>query len=234
MGPNTVTADARASAERLAPRSGQDGVALGDCLSRCPAAVFAADHGEEALDGIHSGVHSHRREDVERVLRARHLGEHDWLFGGLAELVDEGASLLDRHERVVRSMDDEEGRRVLADVTDRGGLLPTGAVGRRVRLEHLLREEVLHVRTTGAVSIEEVVDAVERHRGGDRRVDLFEARLERLDMRRERGQGREMAARRSSRDHEEIGIAAVLGDARLRPRQRPLHIDDVIRPCRFW
>ena len=43
-------------------------------------------------------------------------------------------------------------------------------------------------------------------------------------------QRREVTAGRTAADGNKIGIATVLGDVLLDPRQRPLHIHDVVRP----
>ena len=93
---------------RRAPR-------VGPCLARrglgraLRGEVLAVDVGEEALDAVDDERRPQRREDLERVLRARHLGVHD-RDAGLGQRLDEAARLGDGHERVAVAVDDEEGR----------------------------------------------------------------------------------------------------------------------------
>src|SRR6185503_8748115 len=86
-----------------------DGVALPD-VGRARLQVTAVRPGEEALDAVDDEQRAPRREYLEGVLRARHLGVHHRTTLDLTEGSAEAARLLDGHQRVVRPVDHEEGR----------------------------------------------------------------------------------------------------------------------------
>ena len=58
-------------------------------------------------------------------------------------------------------------------------------------------------------------------RGLDRGVDVLESRLEGAGARGQRGEGRQVPARRTAGDDDEIGITPVLGDVLLDPSRSP-------------
>ena len=69
-----------------------------------------------------------RGEDVEGVLGAGQLGVDDRALGDLAQPGDELAGLVDRDQRVVRAVEDEEVRGVRGDPQERaGGLEDVGS-----------------------------------------------------------------------------------------------------------
>ena len=91
-------------------------------------------------------------------------------------------------------------------------------------------EQRRHHRMHRVLETGEVVDAVERHGRLHPGVGVFESRLELRIIRRQRRQRRQVAAGRPAGDGDEVGVAAVLGDVRLDPREGALDVDDVVGP----
>ena len=129
-------------------------------------------------------------------------------------------------------MEHEERWGVRSDVGDRRGLLPAGAIAVARGLEHPLGEELGQLGVVGAVLIGEVVHAVERNGRGDAGVGVLETGLEVGEVRGQRGEGAQVATRRAAGDDDEARVAAVTGDVRLGPGERPLDVDDLVGPCR--
>ena len=80
----------------------------------------------------------------------------------------------------------------------------------------------------GAGAVGEVVDAVERHAARDRRVRALEAGLVLGVVGGEGHEGRQVAARRAARDHEEVGVGSVLRAVLADPLHGALAVDQVV------
>ena len=128
------------------------------------AAVLAADHGEEPLDRVDRGVGAHRREHLEGVLGARAARRRR----------PDGSTPCGARRRRCAPAPTGTSESLVPWSTKNGGACgPTWLIGRRLlpasavvgqrRLEDPLGEEPLDVGAAGAVPVDEVVDAVERH-----------------------------------------------------------------------
>ena len=161
------------------------------------------------------------------------LGVDDRLRRHGAQVGREASCLRRAREEVVGAVDHEERRRVVAQVVLRRCQLPRRTVVRERGGEHHALEVRLESLVGEPLVVDEVVDAVHRHRGLHRRVDVLETGLELGLVRRERGERGEVTARRSAGQRHERRVAAVLGDVLLDPGDGPLHVDDVGRPLRL-
>ena len=163
------------------------------------------------------------------MLGAGQLGVGDGPLRRTPQLLDEQARLVDRDERVVLPVQDEEVRGVLADLQDRG----RGLEGLRVlgpgRLQDARGQEqvaqLLGRAQPGAAG--EVVDPVVGDRHLHRGVDVLEAGLPLLAVGRERGQCAQVPTGGAAGDGDVVGVAAVCLDVLLDPGDRLLHVDDV-------
>jgi hypothetical protein len=133
-------------------------------------------YARKRFDAVDDERRAQRREDLERVLRARHLGVDDG-DAGAGEGLDEAPRLGDGNERVAVAVDDEEGRGARGDAAHRRGAMER--VGRSAK--RCLITGARGAQEPGVpvvpVAVGEVVDAVERHAGADRCVDVLEAGL---------------------------------------------------------
>ena len=85
------------------------------------------------------------------------------------------------------------------------------------------RGVVLH-----AVPVDQVVGRVERHAGLERAVRAFEARLVFGIAGRERGEGGQVSACRTTGDRDEVGIRAEVLGVLAQPCERALHVDQMV------
>jgi hypothetical protein len=188
--------------------------------------------GCEPLDAVDGDETTDRREHVEGVMRAGELGVRDRLGRHRSEQSDEVARLLDGRERVERAVNDEAGWHPFAYVAHRGREVE----GRELFVAHALHDVTLE-RASQRVSptaetraVGEVVDPVDRDECAYRRVDGFETGLESLVVRGEADHRGEVASGGASTDDDAVGVAAVLRDVLLHPRQRALAVDEMIGP----
>ena len=174
-----------------------------------------------------------RREDLERVLRARDLGVDDRHVERRAQRFGEAARFGDRHERVAIAVDDEERRRVRVT-----RLIGDAFSKRRGSSRSLASSRSAGAASRGRVSvvsvaIGEVVDAVERDAAAHRRVDVLEAGLVLRLVRGERDQRREVPAGGATGDDEEVGVRRRTPRRASRiHRDRVLHVDERLRKRR--
>lgn len=75
---------------------------------RVGVARACSDGGGEALEGVDDGLEPDRVEQVELVLRAGQLGVDDRARRRHAEVVNEGAGIIDDHDGVVVAVGYEE------------------------------------------------------------------------------------------------------------------------------
>src|SRR5438034_3223029 len=112
----------------------------GCCVTR-RAETAAVDPGEEPFHALDHQCATHRGEDLEGVLRARELRVDERRARHAAEGGREAARALDRHERVVSPVQDEEGRRGGPEAGERGRLLVRLGRAREGHLQYPAREE---------------------------------------------------------------------------------------------
>src|SRR5438034_136351 len=101
-----------ASASSIQARARRFLRAPGALQPRAPPEVACVDPGEEALHGGDDEQAPHGGEEIEGVLRAREFRVDERRTSDAAEGGREAARLLDRDERVVRAVQDEEGWRI--------------------------------------------------------------------------------------------------------------------------
>src|SRR2546425_7995091 len=107
----------------------------GCCVTR-RAETAAVDPGEEPFHALDHQCAAHRGEDLEGVLRARELRVDERRARHAAEGVAEVTRLLDRDERVVGAVQDEEGRRIGPEAREGRRLLVRFGRAREGHLQH--------------------------------------------------------------------------------------------------
>ena len=220
-----VWAGARVESERRAAHA-----ALRPC-SLASQRAYAT--GQEAIHPAHDVARAQRVEHLEGVLGVRQLGVADGGLRDRAQQRDEVTRVAHRHQRVERTVDHEEGRRVAAHAAHRRRALEGVAILRELLLEHDALDEAHEAAPRiEALAIGEVVDAVERDGGLHAGVDVLEAGLVLGVVGREPDERGEMASGRAAGHGEEARVAAVLGDVLADPADRELHVDDVVREGR--
>ena len=146
----------------------------------------------EPLHAVDHGTASHRLETVERVLRSGKFGVHDRGSRHRLQRLGEVTRVLDQQHRVPRTVHDEErrcvgrrrGRAATPAPSGRGRCRPS--ISRSCLLKYFDRSRP----RVGAlaVTVEPVVVAVHGDGGNDRRVGVFETRLEGRIVHREGGE----------------------------------------------
>ena len=139
--------------------------------------------------------------------------------------------LLHGNQRVVASVQYEEGGRFGGYVVHGDAAINDCRFVKCGCLTTQSLEQRQHHRMHCVLETGEVISAVERHGRLYLGVGIFESWLGTVDrFRRQRRQRRQMAAGRTTGNGDEVGVAAVLGDVRLDPREGALYVDDVIGP----